>query len=235
MNEHLSRQFDADLDEIRARVTRMGGMVEEQVRAAMSAFADGNREPLEMIIARDAGVDEMEMSIDAACMHVIARRQPAAVDLRMVMAVGKVVTDLERIGDEAKKIARATRKILERGPAAHLTQVLDVKHTGEQVAAMLNEVLDAFVRLDVEAAARTVRRDTEIDQHFEAIVRQLITYMMEDPRTISNALDIVFIAKSLERIGDHCTNIAEDVVYIAKGRDVRHIGIESLEREVQGG
>ncbi len=232
MNEHSSKQFDAELDAIRANLTRMGGMVEEQVRSALTAFSNGDRELIEQIIARDKGVDEMEIAIDTACANMIARRQPTAIDLRMVMAVSKTVTDLERIGDEAKKIAKTTRKIIERGDGRSLAQVLEVRHMGEQAAAMLNEILDAFVRLDFEAAARIVRRDKEVDQHFRAIVRQLITYMMEDPRTITTALDIVFIAKSVERIGDHCKNIAEDVIYVAKGRDVRHIGLEGLEREV---
>ena len=231
MSEHLSRQFDAELDGIRASLTRMGGMVEEQVRSALTAFAEGDRDLIELVIARDAGVDEMEIAIDTACMHVIARRQPTAIDLRMVMSAGKVVTDLERIGDEAKKIARATRKILERGSHGP-TQILEVRHTGELAATMLNRVLDAFVRLDIETAADIVRCDREIDQHFRAIVRQLITYLMEDPRTISTALDIVFIAKSVERIGDHCKNVAEDIVYIAKGRDVRHMGLDGLKREI---
>lgn len=232
MSEHLSKQFDSELDAIRAHLTRMGGMVEEQVRSALTAFSDGDRELIELIIERDKGVDEMEIAIDTACANIVARRQPTAIDLRLVMAASKIVTDLERIGDEAKKIAKTTRKIIERGDGGSLAQILEVRHMGEQAASMLNEILDAFVRLDSEAAARIVRRDKEVDQHFRAIMRQLITYMMEDPRTITTALDIVFIAKSVERIGDHCKNIAEDVIYIAKGRDVRHIGLEGLEREV---
>lgn len=232
MSEHLSRQFDAELDDIRAQLTRMGGLVEEQLRSAMSAFTEGDRQLVDLVVARDAGVDEMEIAIDTACVHVVARRQPTAIDLRMIMSVGKVVTDLERIGDESKKIAKAARKILERGASAALTQIFEVRHSGDLVADMLHEVLDAFVRLDVEAAAAIVRRDKEIDEHFRAVMRQLITYMMEDPRTIGNALDVVFIAKSIERIGDHCKNIAKDVIYIARGRDVRHIGLDGLEREI---
>lgn len=234
MNEHLSKQFDSELDAIRAHLTRMGGMVEEQVRAALTAFADGDRELIELVISRDQGVDEMEIAIDDACTHIVARRQPTAVDLRMVMAVGKTVTDLERIGDEAKKIAKVTRNILDRGRTQSLARQIDIGGMGRQAAAMLHDVLDAFVRLDTETAARIVRQDEEIDQHFNAIVRQLVTYMMEDPRTISTALDVIFIAKSLERIGDHATNIAEDVIYVVRGRDVRHIGIDALEREALG-
>jgi phosphate transport system protein len=233
MSEHLSKQFDNDLDALRAHVTRMGGLVEEQVRAALTAFVEGDRDLLETIIARDAGVDEMEIAIDSDCSHLIAKRQPAAGDLRMVLAVGKTVTDLERIGDEAKKIAKVTRNILERGMSQCLMQTMHIRAMGNQTVAMLHDVLDAFVRGDTAMAARIVRQDKEIDQNFRAIVRQMITFMMEDPRTITTALDVIFIAKSIERIGDHCKNIAEDVIYITMGRDVRHIGLDALEREVQ--
>ena len=232
MSEHLSKQFDSELDSIRAHVTRMGGLVEQQLRGALSAFGESDQELSRLIIERDKGVDELEVAIDTACANIVARRQPTAIDLRMVMAVSKTVTDLERIGDEAKKIAKATRKIVERGNGGCLAQVLQVRHMGEQTASMLHEILDAFVRLDFAAAAHIVRRDKEVDQHFRATVRQLITYMMEDPRTISSALDVIFIAKSIERVGDHCKNIAEDVIYIAKGRDVRHLGLKGLVREM---
>lgn len=235
MSEHLSKQFDSELDAVRASLIRMGGMVEEQVRAALAAFAGGDHELTERVISRDQGVNEMEIAIDDACAHIVARRQPTAIDLRMVMGVGKTVTDLERIGDEAKKIARTAREILERGRDGAMARPPGIQHAGEQAAGMLHEVLDAFVRLDADAAARVVRQDRDIDQQFRATVRELVTYMMEDPRTISTALDIIFVAKSVERIGDHCKNIAEDVIYIARGRDVRHIGLEALEREVKGG
>lgn len=234
MNEHLSKQFDSELDAIRANLTRMGGMVEEQVRSAMKAFDEGDHDLIEMVIARDQGVDALEITIDDACTHIVARRQPTAIDLRTVMGVGKAVTDLERIGDEAKKIAKTTRKILERGMSESVVRTLGIQQVGEQTANMLHDVLDAFVRLDIETAAGIVRADKEIDQQFRSIVRQLVTYMMEDPRTISSALDIIFVAKSVERIGDHCKNIAEDVIYIAQGRDVRHIGLDALEREIKG-
>ena len=234
MNEHSSKQFDAELDAIRANLTRMGGLVEEQVRAAITAFSENDHDLIETVIQRDQNVDALEIQIDDACTHIVARRQPTAIDLRMVMSVGKVVTDLERIGDEAKKIAKTTRKILERGMGDMITGGLGIETAGEKAAGMLHEVLDAFVRLDAEAAALIVRQDKDIDQQFRATVRQLVTFMMEDPRTISTALDIIFIAKSVERMGDHCKNIAEDVIYIAHGRDVRHIGLEALEREVRG-
>jgi phosphate transport system protein len=234
MNEHSSKQFDAELDAIRGHLTRMGGMVEEQVRAALAAFADANAEGIEAIVASDEGIDRMEILIDEACAHVVARRQPTAIDLRMVMAVGKAVTDLERIGDEAKSIAKATRKILDRGADNALLKAVGAVQLGEQAITMLRRVLDAFVRLDAAEAATIVREDKDIDRQFRAIVRQLVTYMMEDPRTISGALEVIFIARSIERIGDHAKNIAEDVIYIARGRDVRHIGLEALEREARG-
>jgi len=234
MSEHLSTQFDAELNDIRARLTRMGGLVEEQVQGALRAFAGGDRDLVERVVARDAEVDALEIDLDDACVHVVARRQPAAVDLRTIMAVSKTVTDLERIGDEAKKIAKATRKLLERGTGAAPPQVMAVQGMGGQCLAMLRGVLDAFVRMDAAAAWQIVRHDKEIDQHFRAITRELVTYMMEDPRTISSALDIVFIAKSLERIGDHCKNIAKDVIFVVEGRDVRHLKLAELEQEPPG-
>lgn len=235
MNEHLSKQFDEELDALRAHVTRMGGLVEDQVRDALKAFVESDRDLVESVVAGDESVDEMEIAIDSDCSHIIARRQPTAVDLRMVLAVGKTVTDLERIGDEAKKVAKTTRKILERGTSECLMQAVQIRHMGELAIGLLHDVLDAFVRHDTEVAARIVRQDKEVDQHFRAIMRQLVTYMMEDPRTITTAIDVIFVAKSIERIGDHCKNIAEDVIYIVKGRDVRHIGIEALEREAKNG
>jgi phosphate transport system protein len=233
MSEHLSKQFDEELDALRAHVTRMGGLVEDQVRDALKAFVESDRDLVESVIAGDEAVDEMEIAIDSDCSHIIAKRQPTAVDLRMVLAVGKTVTDLERIGDEAKKIAKTTRKILERGLSECLMQAVQIRHMGELSIGLLHDVLDAFVRHDTEVAARIVRQDKAIDQDFRAITRQLVTYMMEDPRTITTAIDVIFVAKSIERIGDHCKNIAEDVIYIVKGRDVRHIGVEALEREAK--
>lgn len=234
MSEHLYKQFDSELDELRAQLMRMGGLVEEQVIDATRALAEGDLELVDRIIARDSEVDKFEIDIDNACTHVIARRQPTAVDLRMVMMVSKTVTDLERIGDEAKKIAKAARKIGERELAVTTPQIMAVRHMGDQCAAMLHQVLDAFVRMDADAALDVVRKDKEIDQHFRAITRELVTYMMEDARTISSALDIIFSVKSLERVGDHAKNIARDVIFIVKGRDVRHLKLDELEQETAG-
>ncbi len=233
MSEHTHKQFDAELDDLRMHVTKMGGLVEEQVRNAIKAFCEGDRDLVEQVIAQDASVDKQELDIDEACARVIALRQPAATDLRLVMAIGKTVTDLERIGDEAKKIAKATRKILERGVRGSADQVVDIRSMGEQATRMLHDVLDALVRLDANDAANIVRRDKEINQHFQSILRQLVTYMMEDPRTITTALDVMFAAKSIERIGDHSKNIAKDVIYVVKGRDVRHMGASDFDREME--
>jgi phosphate transport system protein len=222
MHEHIFKRFDAELDDLRARITQMGGLVEEQLRAALTVLDGEDRELIETIISRDAGVDQMEIAIDAACAHVIARRQPTAIDLRMIMAVGKIVTDLERIGDEVKKIAKGARKIYEQGMGARLAQVTELRFVGARVLAMLHDVIDAFVRVDAESALAIIARDKEIDESFRSIVRQMVTFMMEDPRTISTALDVIFIARSIERIGDHCKNIARDVIFVAKGEDVRH-------------
>lgn len=231
MNEHLYKQFDSELDELRALLTRMGGLVEEQVRTATVALAEGDTDRVEQVITRDAEVDRFEIEIDSVCNHVIARRQPTAVDLRVVMAVSKTVTDLERIGDEAKKIAKSAAKIVERNSRTPCPQIMAVRVMGEQCAAMLHDVLDAFVRLDADAALQIVRQDKLIDQSFRSITRELVTYMMEDPRTISNALDIIFSVKSLERVGDHCKNIAKDVIFVVGGRDVRHLKLDELEEE----
>ena len=225
MHEHIFKRFDAELDDLRVRITQMGGLVEEQMRAALTVLDGEDRELIETIISRDAGVDQMEIAIDAACAHVIARRQPTAIDLRMIMAVGKIVTDLERIGDEVKKIAKGARKIYEQGMGARLAQVTELRFVGARVLAMLHDVIDAFVRVDAESALAIIARDKEIDESFRSIVRQMVTFMMEDPRTISTALDVIFIARSIERIGDHCKNIARDVIFVAKGEDVRHMPV----------
>jgi phosphate transport system protein len=225
MTEHLSRQYDADLEAIRSRVLQMGGLVEAQILAAIDAFATGNVELSAQVTEGDRRVNSYEVEIDEACAHVVARRQPAAGDLRLIMAVSKIVTDLERTGDEAEKIARMAKNIHGRGrlqtpPAA------DVRHAGELAVAMLRRVLDALARLDAGEAERIIAEDASIDDAFRGIVRQLVTYMMEDPRTISTALDIVWIAKAIERIGDHAKNVAEQVIYIVRGTDVRHTAQE---------
>ena len=232
-HEHITKQFDVDLEGLRSRVLAMGGLVEQQLVRAMDALESGDMAQIEQVIATDRVVNRHEVELDEACNHVIAKRQPAAVDLRMIMTVVKTITDLERIGDEAKKIAKMARAI-HAGDVRVLPRV-DLRRPAEIAVAMLRKALDAFARLDVSVSAEVVRQDREVDAGFKAAMRQLITFMMEDPRTISSSLDLLFIARSIERIGDHAKNISEYVVYLVKGRDVRHIGLEAMEREVAGG
>ena len=231
MTEHTLKQFDTDLQEICSRVLRLGGVVERQINQAMEALANGDVNLCEQVIATDHEVNRQEVEIDEACANIIAKRQPAAGDLRMIITVIKTITDLERIGDEAKKIAKKTRAMFS-GDISHTPQI-DLHHTADTVIAMLRQSLDAFARADSSVATEVARRDKEVNAEFKAAMRQLITFMMEDPRTITRALDLLFIAKSIERIGDHAKNISEYVVYMEKGRDVRHLGLAGLEREMQ--
>ncbi|MCX7171306.1 MAG: phosphate signaling complex protein PhoU [Proteobacteria bacterium] len=230
MSEHIVKQFDADLENIRSRVLQMGGLVEQQIVKAVEGLTEGDLTLLEQTIANDDQVNRQEVELDEACTNIIARRQPTAVDLRMVMMVVKTITDLERIGDEAKKIAKKARAI--HSAETHFVPRLEMRHVAGLAVEMLRKALDAFARLDLAAAAQVVRQDREVDAEFKGITRQLITFMMEDPRTITRSLDLLFIAKSVERIGDHAKNISEYVVYMAKGRDVRHIGLAEIEKEV---
>ena len=219
--EHVSKQFDSDLEDIRSRVLRMGGLVESQILSAIEAFATGNYDLMARVVDNDRGVNTFEVEIDEACAHVIARRQPAAGDLRLIMGVSKIVTDLERIGDEAEKIARMAKQIYDRG-RLQIPRSADVRHAGHLAVSMLRRVLDAMARLDAAEGERIIAEDATIDDEFRGIVRQLVTFVMEDPRTISTVLDIVWIAKAIERIGDHTKNIAEQLIYIVHGTDVRH-------------
>ena len=229
-SEHISKKFDAELEGVRARVLQMGGLVEQQINRAMEALANGDMALADQVIIDDHRVNAMEVGIDDDCTHIIAKRQPTAGDLRMVMAVVKTITDLERIGDEAQKIARMAKLVHERdhGMSPRFSEV----HYASNVALdMLKTALDAFARLDVAAAAKVVKQDQIVDEQFRGIMRQLVTFMMEDPRTISACIDILFIAKAIERIGDHAKNMSEYVVYLVKGKDVRHITAEEFERE----
>ncbi len=230
--EHLSKQFDIDLDTVRTRVLEMGGLVESQVVAAIEGFATGNRELIERVSTSDYRVNSYEVSIDNDCSHIIVRRQPAGSDLRMVLAISKIVTDLERIGDEAEKIARMSKQIHERG-TLQIQRFAEIRHMGGTAVKMLRAALDVFARQDTAQAANVVLEDVTIDNEFRSIIRQLITFMMEDPRTISTALEITWIAKAIERVGDHAKNIAENVIYIVKGTDVRHTTLEDVEREAK--
>ena len=229
-SEHLSKQYDQDLDDIRSRVLEMGGLVELQIQMALDAYTSGNAELVDRIIEEDERVNRFEVGIDDACIHIVARRQPAAGDLRTVMAIGKIVTDLERMGDEAEKIARMTRQLYESNQMPS-PKFVDVGHVADVALSMLHRALDAFARSDAAEAARVVKEDAAIDAEFLAILRQLITFMMEEPRTIGRAIGVVWIAKAVERIGDHAKNIAEQVIYIVKGADVRHTDMANVERQ----
>jgi len=228
--EHLTKQFDVDLETLRSRILQMGGLIESQILAAIDGLYSGNIQALEQVIENDRRVNGFEVSIDTECSHIIARRQPAASDLRMIMGVSKAVTDLERVGDEAKKIAVVSKQIHESG-RLQIPRLADIRRAGSIVVGMLRKTLDAFARLDAVAAAEVIRDDAAIDEAFRGMMRQLITYMMEDPRTISTAFELVWVARALERMGDHSKNMAEQVIYIVKGTDVRHTTFEDIERE----
>lgn len=230
--DHISKQFDAELESVRSQVLQMGGFVEQQIEQAIEALTSGREDLIEQVIANDHRVNAMEVSIDETCNQIIARRQPAAGDLRLIMMVIKTITDLERIGDEAEKIARMARLIYA-SDRMHTPRFFEIKQVASIAANMVHKALDAFARLDLNAAAHIVRQDEQVDEEFRSIMRQLITFMMEDPRKISTSLEILFIAKAIERIGDHAKNMSEYVVYMVKGKDVRHVTADEIEREVR--
>lgn len=231
-SEHISRQFDTELEAIRANVLQMGGLVENQIKSAVESLISGDVALMTRVIEDDHRVNAMEVKIDENCSQVIARRQPTAGDLRLIMAVVKTITDLERIGDEAEKIARMA-KLLSQKNTLNLPRYHEIKHAADLALDMLRQSLDAFARLDVAMAAQVVRQDEKVDEEFRAIMRYLITFMMEDPRTISTSLEILFVAKAIERIGDHAKNMSEYVIYMVKGRDVRHVTVDEIDREIR--
>jgi len=219
MTEHTYKQFNVELEEVRSGVLKMGGLVEAQLTNALEGLRTGNIALLDQVIEGDQRVNLMQMELDNECNHIIAKRQPAAIDLRLVMTVIKSVSDLERIGDEVKKIAKSAKR--QHSGETGLSPRIDLAPAAQLAISMLHASLDAFARADASVAPRIKSQDEEVDASFKAIMRQLITYMMEDPRTISNSLELLFTAKAIERIGDHATNIAEYVVFLAEGEDVR--------------
>jgi phosphate transport system protein len=228
--DHYSKKYDSELETVRSRVLQMGGLVETQIVTAIEALSTGNLELAQQVVTDDHRVNALEVQIDEDCSHIIARRQPAAQDLRMIMTIIKMITDLERIGDEAEKIARMT-KLIYASERLMLPRFNEVKVAAGYAIDMLKKALDAFARLDLASAAAVVKQDRLLDDQFRGILRQLITFMMEDARTISTSIEILFIAKALERIGDHSKNMSEYVVYLVKGKDVRHVTAEEFERE----
>ncbi|MEW5966235.1 MAG: phosphate signaling complex protein PhoU [Pseudomonadota bacterium] len=229
--EHTYKQFDAELEAVRASVLKMGGLVEEQIVNAVEALISGNMDLADRVDTTDHNVNALEVAIDEDCTQIIARRQPTASDLRMVMMVVKTITDLERIGDEAAKIARMA-KLIHKAERISLPRFNEVKYMADLVLDMLRKALDGFARLDATKAVDIARQDQSVDEEFRLNLRHLITYMMEDPRTISVFIDILFVTKAIERMGDHAKNMSEYVVYMVKGKDVRHTSLEEMEKEV---
>ncbi len=228
---HISQQFDAELEDVRNSVLAMGGLVEQQIIQAITALAEGDTRLAEDVINNDVKVNSAEVAIDEECTHIIARRQPAASDLRLIIAVIKTITDLERIGDQAERIARMGLRLAEKERPKN--QYSELRHLGELVAKMVHDTLDAFARMDAEAAVEVARQDLKVDQEYDGVMRQALTFMMEDPRSITRMLDVMWTARAIERIGDHAKNICEYIIYLVKGKDVRHTGIEKMEREVK--
>ncbi|MEO5700044.1 MAG: phosphate signaling complex protein PhoU [Casimicrobiaceae bacterium] len=234
MYEHTTRQFDIEMEAIRSGVLAMGGLVETQLGRAIDALVkDNDRANLvDLVGADEQRINDQQIRMDEQCSQIIARRQPAAVDLRTILTITKVVNELERIGDETKKIAYKASEARS-GDRLGDVRLFEVVRAAQEAREMVQAVLDAFARLDVDAACTVIARDEAIDAAFSAILRQLISYMMEDPRTIGAALEIVFIAKSIERVGDHAKNIAEAVVQMVRGKDVRHATAQQIRDEVE--
>lgn len=228
--EHTSKQYDAELESVRAKVLEMGGLVEQQIVNALEALIKADIELAKEVMENDGRVNSLEVQIDEDCSQIIARRQPAASDLRMIMMMVKTITDLERIGDEATKIARTAIRIFDED-RLYKPRFTEIKAMVKIVREMLRTSLDAFARLDVSQTVEVAKQDELVDEQFRAAMRQLVMYMLEDPRTISMSLEVVFVAKAVERIGDHAKNIAEYVVYMVKGKDVRHSSLQDMERE----
>ena len=228
--KHLSSQFDVELSAISTRVLEMGGLVESQVAQAIYALTNFSGETASQVLEQEEHVNQMEMDIDADLSTIIARRQPTARDLRLLIAISKTIGNLERVGDEAARIARTVQRLINTGVSSRLRlPVNDVSFEASLATASLRRALDAFARLDTQTALDVIKGDNEIDAEFDGLMRKLITYMMEDPRTISASIDLVFVAKAIERVGDHAKNLAEQVIYIVKGADVRHNTPEAVE------
>lgn len=227
---HISQQYNIELDTIRTHLSEMGGMAQRQVNDAIQALIDADIEKAEQVVRGDKNVNSMEMAIDEECVRILARRQPAASDLRLVIAVTKAITDLERIGDEASKIARQAIALHQDGVAPR--GYIEVRHIGNYVSRMLQDALDAFARLDMEVALTVVETDRTVDMEYGTAMRELITFMMEDPRSISRVLNIMWSLRALERIGDHARNLAQYVIYLVNGEDVRHSDLASIEEHV---
>ena len=229
--KHLSSQFDSELSSITARVMELGGLVETQIQHAIHALANFSLESVALVDALEQRVNTMEVEIDHELSSIIARRQPTARDLRLLIAFSKATANLERMGDEAHKMARMVQSIIESGSARQLP-TMDLRVGADLALGLLRKALDALARLDTRAAVAILKEDDLIDEEFDGFVRKLVTYMMEDPRTISASLDLLFLAKAIERIGDHSKNVAELIIYLVQGKDVRHTSLDQIESSV---
>lgn len=231
LSHHISSRFNDDLERLRTQVMQMGGLVEEQLNRAVQALIDGDSQAGEEVARNDHKVNAMEVAIDDDCNRILATRSPAASDLRLIIAIIKTITDLERMGDEAEKIGYIGARLasMEQPEGRYR----EIKHIGRVVAQMVHEALDAFARLDSEAAVAIAKKDRLIDEEYEAIQRQCITFMMEDPRAIRRAIDVLWVARAIERIGDHAKNICEYVIYMVHGKDVRHLHLDEVEKQLQ--
>ena len=229
INKHISGRFNQELENVRNHVLSMGGLVEEQLNSALDAVSRNDAELAQKVRENDYKVNAMEVSIDEECTRIIARRQPAASDLRLVIAIAKTIADLERIGDEAKRIAKVA---LDSFTKDQQDLLVNIENMGRQVLKMLHDVLDAFARMDVQRAFQVHKEDAKVDREYEAITRQIMTYMMEDPRSIPKIMDLVWSVRSLERIGDRCQNIAEYIIYFVNGKDIRHTSQEDIEKSL---
>ncbi|NCO72552.1 MULTISPECIES: phosphate signaling complex protein PhoU [Shewanella] len=229
LSKHISGQFNAELDDIRNRVLAMGGLVERQLEQALDALASLDSELAQQVIEGDHKVNGMEVAIDEECTRIIAKRQPAASDLRLILAISKTITDLERIGDACVRIAKAA---VEKRANSQQPLLVSIENMGRHATRMLHSTLDALARMDADQAFELHKEDAKIDKEYEGIIRQLMTHMMEDPRSIPGVLDVLWAARAVERVGDRCKNICEYVIYYVKGKDVRHISYEEMEKEV---
>jgi phosphate transport system protein len=233
-DKHLSTQFDTELSAISNRVLEMGGLVESQVSQAVLALSSFNAETAALVLQQEERVNQMEVEIDRDLSAIIARRQPTARDLRLLIAVSKTIANLERVGDEAARIARTAQRLIHTGVSSRMRlPVGDLGFEAELAIDQLRKALDAFARLDTARALEVLKHDDQIDQEFDGLLRKLITYMMEDPRTISSSIDLVFVAKAIERVGDHAKNLAEAIIYVVKGTDVRHTSVADAENAVR--
>ena len=231
-SQHTHKQFDTELEDLREKVLLMGGKVENQLSKAIQALTKADVELSDLVIEEDNSVNTLELEIDENLSSIIARRQPIAIDLRTLLAISKITTDLERIGDESSKVARMT-KLIYKSEQLQFPKVTIVKSIGNLASDMLRKSLDSFARLDVKTSFSVLESDSEVNEQFQLIIRKLITFVLEDPRTISAALELLTVAKAFERIGDHSKNISEHVVYLVKGTDVRHTSIDNVRKEIQ--